>query len=205
MKSSERTSTRREPKQQRARQTVDAVLDAVPRVLAKYGALALTTNRVAEVAGVSIGSLYQYFPNKEAIYTALHDRHVEAVRAVIEQWFAEGAAAAVEDGTITLVERLARVHSREGELHELVSDAVPSGARGFLRALHGAFERVLAPPAQERYSAEQAERMLFVLPSMVEALVHSVARPAHPSTRERARDEAIRTVASYLRSVRAGA
>ena len=75
MKVSERTSTRREPKQQRARQTVEAVLDAVQRVLRRHGAEAITTNRVAEAAGVSIGSLYQYFPSKEALVAELLEKY----------------------------------------------------------------------------------------------------------------------------------
>src|SRR6185436_18877511 len=81
---SERAYARREPRQQRSRQTVEAVLDAVPHVLRRHGAEAITTNRVAEAAGISIGSLYQYFPDKQAIFMALHDRHVDQVRHAIE-------------------------------------------------------------------------------------------------------------------------
>jgi AcrR family transcriptional regulator len=72
-----RSVVRREPKQRRARETVEAVLDAVVRVLKKHGVDGVTTNRIADAAGVSIGSVYQYFPDKRAIFTALHDRHVE--------------------------------------------------------------------------------------------------------------------------------
>ena len=57
-----RTSVRRRPKQRRSRQTVEAVLDAVVRLLKRGGSKTITTNRIAEVAGVSIGSVYQYFP-----------------------------------------------------------------------------------------------------------------------------------------------
>jgi len=57
-------SQRRRPKQNRAHQTVDAILDAVVRVLKREGFKAVTTSRVAEVAGVSIGSVYQYFPGQ---------------------------------------------------------------------------------------------------------------------------------------------
>ena len=85
MKTNERALTRREPKQQRSRQTVEAVLEAVQRVLKRHGAEAITTNRIAEAAGVSIGSLYQYFPDKQAIFTALYDRHVDEVRHLIER------------------------------------------------------------------------------------------------------------------------
>ena len=85
MKASERAFTRRQPKQQRSHQIVEAVLEATQRVLRRQGAEAITTNRVAEAAGVSIGSLYQYFADKQAIFMALHDRHVSGVRHVIEQ------------------------------------------------------------------------------------------------------------------------
>src|SRR5260370_7955640 len=79
-----RTSVRRRPKQRRARQTVEAVLDAVIRLLKRGGSDAITTNRIAEVAGVSIGSLYQYFPDKPAIFTPLHQRHINQIDRMVQ-------------------------------------------------------------------------------------------------------------------------
>lgn len=58
---------KKQPRQARARATVEALLDSAARILESGGYAALTTNRVAEVAGVSIGSVYEYFPNKQAI------------------------------------------------------------------------------------------------------------------------------------------
>ena len=204
MKASERAATRREPKQQRSRQTVDAVLDAVPRVLKRHGAAAITTNRVAEAAGVSIGSLYQYFPEKQAIFMALHDRHVDRVRHVMAGTLTQCTSVSLEEFTHELVERLANVHAEDAELHELVSGAVPGGANGFKSALQAVFEQVILPTKQDRYTAEEAKRMLFVLPPMVEALVHGVAHEQQAIARERAKDEAIRTVAVYLNSFQSG-
>ena len=68
------TAPRKLPRQERAQFTVDAILIATRKVLAEEGRERATTNRIAEVAGVSIGSLYQYFPNKEVL--------IELVRAV---------------------------------------------------------------------------------------------------------------------------
>jgi AcrR family transcriptional regulator len=68
---------RRMPKQERARATVDAVIEAAARILIEDGYDRLNTNRVAELAGVSVGTLYQYFPNKEAIVEALVERIAE--------------------------------------------------------------------------------------------------------------------------------
>ena len=200
MKANESASSRRKPKQQRSRQTVEAVLEAVQRVLVRHGSEAITTNRVAEAAGVSIGSLYEYFPDKQAIFAALHERHVDGVRHVIERTMAHCTSASLEELTRELVERLANVHSEDAELHEIVSAAVPGSADGFKRALQAAFGQLISPTRQDRYTAEETERMLFVLPHMVEALVHGVARQPHVISRGRAKDEAIRTVAVYLSS-----
>ena len=204
MKTSERTSTRREPKQQRSRQTVEAVLEAVQLVLKRHGAEAITTNRIADAAGVSIGSLYQYFPDKQAIFMALHDRHVDGVQHVIERTMTDCASASLDEFARELVERLANVHLEDAELHEIVSAAVPGEADGFQRALRATFWQVISPGKQDRYTAEETERMLFVLPHMVEILVHGVAHQKQAITRVRAKDEAIRTIAFYLDSVRGG-
>ena len=82
----ERTGSRgrKRPRQERSRFTVEAILIATERVLAEHGVQGATTNRIAEVAGVSIGSLYQYFPNKDAILVELvEDQRVERVHAVV--------------------------------------------------------------------------------------------------------------------------
>ena len=66
-----RTTPRKRPRQDRSKATVDSILDATARVLVRHGFDGLTSNAVAEIAGCSIGSLYQYFPNKEALVAAL--------------------------------------------------------------------------------------------------------------------------------------
>ena len=71
-------SPRKSPKQERSQGLVNTIVTAATRVLTKGGYENATTNRVAETAGVSIGSLYQYFPNKEALIGAVIDRIVAA-------------------------------------------------------------------------------------------------------------------------------
>src|SRR5262250_749285 len=72
-----RTTPRKRPRQARSRATVDSILEATARVLVKRSFDGLTTNLVAEAAGISIGSLYQYFPNKAALVGALIEKHVD--------------------------------------------------------------------------------------------------------------------------------
>jgi AcrR family transcriptional regulator len=206
MTTAKRTFTRREPKQQRSRQTVDCVLEAVQLVVKRHGTQAITTNRIAEAAGVSIGSLYQYFPDKRTIFTALHDRHVEDVRQVIEQTTAACDSAPLEEFTRELVHGLVNVHAEGAELHEIVSFAVPESALGFKNALHHTFGWVLSRADQERYSLDETERMLFVLPRMVESLVHGAGHQARAAlSRDGARKEAIRTILVYVNSFQGSA
>jgi AcrR family transcriptional regulator len=173
---------------------VDAVLAAVPRVIRREGVDAVTTNRIAEAAGVSIGSLYQYFPDKKAIFSALHERHVEDVRQVIERAIAEHASSTRESQTSldtftqALVEGLADLHAAEPELHELVSEQVPEGPLGFRRALRKTFERVTS-----------SERVLFVLPNVIEALVHGISQRPLPIATA-VKEEAVRTALTCVES-----
>src|SRR5947207_4379776 len=73
---------RRRPRQERSRDTVEAIVEAAAQVFERHGYAAGTTNRIAERAGVSIGSLYQYFPNKDAIVAELARRHIAEIGAV---------------------------------------------------------------------------------------------------------------------------
>jgi AcrR family transcriptional regulator len=195
---------RREPKQRRARETVEAVLDAVVRILKRNGVEGVTTNRVAEVAGVSIGSVYQYFPDKRAIFTALHDRHVSQITSLIESTLVQHAAAPLDGLVRALVGALVEAHGTDPELHELLSTEVPhgaGGARAFEERLRGAFRLAIASRAEERLAPADLDRILFVVPLMVEALAHGVAlrRPAKLSLAA-AKEEAVRAVLAYLRS-----
>src|SRR5271154_3205851 len=101
-----RVADRRQPKQRRARQTVEAVLDAVVRILKREGVKAVTTNRVAEVAGVSIGSVYQYFPDKRAIFVALHERHIQEIDRLVEAKLVENATSSLEKLIRAMIEAM---------------------------------------------------------------------------------------------------
>ena len=73
------TTPRKSASQERSRITIDTILEATARVLMKDGYDRASTNRIAAAAGVSIGSLYQYFPSKEALVAAVSERHSREV------------------------------------------------------------------------------------------------------------------------------
>ena len=118
---------RRRPRQQRSKVTVEAMLDAVVVLLKRSGAQAITTNRIAETAGVSIGSVYQYFPNKHALFTALHDRHVGLVSEVICRKIRDSAESSLEGLIECLMDGMIEAHAIDSELSELLQTQVHIG------------------------------------------------------------------------------
>jgi AcrR family transcriptional regulator len=80
---------RRTPRQARSQQRVDLILDTAADLFVEVGYESATTNSIAERAGISIGSLYRYFPDKDAILRALAERHLEQVRALYDEAFTE--------------------------------------------------------------------------------------------------------------------
>jgi len=95
---------RKTPRQSRSAATVEAILAAATRILERESLAGFNTNRVAEVAGVSVGSLYQYFPNKSALVTALIDRQHGALADEIEACVAAHASRPLQDALQALAE-----------------------------------------------------------------------------------------------------
>jgi AcrR family transcriptional regulator len=87
---------RKTPVQTRSAVTVEAILDATLQVLLQAGKAKLTTTRVAARAGVSVGTLYQYFPNKSALLQAVLRRHIDKVAVAVERVSEEQRGATLE-------------------------------------------------------------------------------------------------------------
>ncbi len=86
-------ASRRTPLQDRSRQRVERILDAAARVFLERGYDAATTEEIARLAGTSIGSVYQFFPNKLAIFNAISARYVERARALFDSFMTPAATA----------------------------------------------------------------------------------------------------------------
>ena len=115
---------RKLPRQARSRITVEAIVDAGARILSDEGWAAFTTNRVAEVAGVSIGSLYQYFPDKLSLVDAIRSRHLEDSLGVLRA--AKADAHSPLDFAATVVRGLIAAHTRYPGLHRILLDEAPA-------------------------------------------------------------------------------
>jgi AcrR family transcriptional regulator len=199
-----KNALRRRPVQQRAQVTVDAMLDAAVKLLKREGALSITTNRIAETAGVSIGSVYQYFPNKQAIFIALHERHIGQVDRVIQRRMIESEDATLEELIASLIDGMIEAHTADPELSELLQSEVPDradGTREFSVRLHQAFRRALAPHKQEFGRKIDLDTRTFFVSNLVEALGHAIVlRRARGLSLSRAKAELLRAVMAYLQN-----
>ncbi|WP_083452747.1 TetR/AcrR family transcriptional regulator [Mycolicibacterium goodii] len=112
---------RKQPRQRRSMETVEVVLEAAAQVFNREG-LAATTNRIAERAGVSVGSIYQYFPNKYALLNALAQRHVKQASERLELVFAELRCqpTAFDQTMRSILEAVVDLHHDRPGLHRLL-------------------------------------------------------------------------------------
>jgi len=198
-----RTTPRKRPRQARSRETVEAILMATTRVLVKHGFDGLTTNAVAAAAGVSIGSLYQYFPNKEALVGALIEHHVEAINGAILAELTRVATLPVAQAARAVIELTIRAHAIDPELHRVLTEQVPRiGKLAKLRELDEICHRMVAGVLAARKSElaiVDVELAAFVLVSTIEAIVHRAALLYPERLRDpRLVDEATLVVTRYL-------
>jgi AcrR family transcriptional regulator len=112
---------RNQPQQSRSRVTVDTILEATIRVLEQEGTDAATTSRVAEVAGVSVGTLYQYFANRDAILHALQDRELERASQMLTVLLGKAERASDREVARSVVEALLQSYRAAPALHRVLA------------------------------------------------------------------------------------
>ena len=122
-----RTQPRKRPRQERSRLTVEAILDAAAHVFERHGYAAGTTNRIAERAGISIGSLYQYYPNKDAVLVALVGRHLDEGVAALGPVLTglHDDRPPLADGIRRLVDAMVALHRERPALHRVLFEEAP--------------------------------------------------------------------------------
>ncbi|MFD3421357.1 TetR/AcrR family transcriptional regulator [Streptomyces decoyicus] len=116
---------RKQPKQVRGELTRERILVAAAQVFAEYGYAAGTTNRIAERAHVSIGSLYQYYPNKDAILVELLDRHLDAGEDALRRQQGCGLPDTVEGAMRVLVRVAIENHLDDPQLLRVMVEEAP--------------------------------------------------------------------------------
>jgi AcrR family transcriptional regulator len=199
---------RKSPVQARSTASVEAILKATIQVLLKVGKESLTTTRVAARAGVSVGTLYQYFPNKSALLRAALQRHMDEIGAVLEAVCREQAGSSLEKMATALVTSFLEAKMNDTKtsvaLYSVSSDV--DGARishEMSRKIHRSIVTMLATAKNELTTDPQ------LVASMLQATMGGVSRrlleSASPeSDYETLRDELVFLVRAYLRACTKG-
>ncbi|CAN5609759.1 hypothetical protein BH10ACT9_BH10ACT9_58720 [soil metagenome] len=118
---------RNSPRQQRSRETYERVLDVAAKTFEELGYAGTTTNKVAEAAGISIGTLYHYFPDKDALLYSLAERHLarasESMMAAFDRLRDDEPG--LEESLRAGIDVNVRLHVEEPQLHRLLYDSAP--------------------------------------------------------------------------------
>jgi AcrR family transcriptional regulator len=202
----QRLEPRKPPVQKRSRATVEELLLAAAQVFEAHGYAAGTTNRIADHAGVSIGTLYQYFPSKEAIAVALLERHIADTDHRLHEWVGHmvaeqhGLRLALRDYVTGMLEmhsgwpRLQHILLEETPLPERVHQALIEAERRAAKTVAG----LLRIYPEIRHPHPEQAGLLVV--QTVESLTHRFA--AHPNDQIISRssfvDELVRMLGAYL-------
>jgi AcrR family transcriptional regulator len=201
------TNPRKQASQERSRATVDALLEATARILVREGFDKASTNRIAQKAGVSIGSLYQYFPSKEALVAAVIDRHNQDLMQVVRGALEEVARLPIEQAVRRIVAAAVDAHRIDPKLHRVLAEQIPRTGRlekmAVLNRQYLAFFREYLEGHRNEIRAVDLELAAFVCVTTIEALTHTAVlhRSAILSDESVGMlvEEATRLVVRYLR------
>jgi AcrR family transcriptional regulator len=204
------TKPRKSASQARSRLTIDALLEATARVLTKEGYDRASTNKIAAVAGVSIGSLYQYFPSKEALVAAVIDRHMHDMLQLVREALIKAATRPIEVAARELVSIMLDAHRIDPKLHRVLVEQVPRTRRlenieSIERETYGLVRDYLEAH-RDQLDVADPDVAAFVCVTAVEALTHAavVRRPEILTDEKAGRlvDDVTRLIVGYLRKSR---
>jgi AcrR family transcriptional regulator len=200
------TRPRKDAVQARSRATVDALVEATARILVREGFDKASTNRIAEVAGVSVGSLYQYFPCKEALVAAVIERHQQRILRTVRAELAGLHALPVREAMRRVVAAAVKAHRVDPRLHRVLAEQIPRVGKlekveTFNRANYSLFRDYLEARRHEIRDLD-LDVASFVCVTSIEALTHNAVLHHPEMLQDDAMasliDEGVRLVVRYL-------
>ncbi len=164
-------SLKKKPKQARSQEMVEILLQATTRILRRDGRESLTTNRIAEVAGVSVGSLYQYFPNKESLVDALRERYDAQFLERMIRAFGSSASLPLREGVREFARFVIDIHREDPQLHNELSPEIPEDQHRTVREM----VRAYLEAHRDEVRRPDLEIATYVVVEVGESLVHNTA------------------------------
>lgn len=200
----QRLAPRKLPRQARSEATVKAILQAAAQVFERHGYAAATTNRIAQRAGVSIGTLYQYFPNKDAILVALVHQHLaESTAALQPHLLRLKSGAGFEDVLPDIVSAMVAMHALAPGLHRVLFEEtqLPATLRAEIDELEDQLTDLAAQALANDPSTAPTDPRLAarIVVGVIEGLTHRlVLRPPPGVSPDAIAREITELVRAYL-------
>ncbi len=193
--------------QERSRATVEALIEATARILVRDGFEKASTNRIAELAGLSVGSLYQYFPGKESLVAAVIERHQQEIMQTVRDELAGVLDMPVEQAVRKLVAIAVKAHRVDPKLHRVLAEQIPRVGKlekvASFNSENYALFRTYLESHRDELAVDDLELASFVCVTSIEALTHNAvlhhSRMLSDDAMEALTEEGARLVIRYLK------
>jgi AcrR family transcriptional regulator len=203
MASRRSSSSAKAPQQARSKETVELILRATAHILRSEGYSSCSTNRVAKKAGVSVGSLYQYFSSREVLVTSLAERHVKNMQDTMLQALSSLRSDAPFEKTVrVLLRAILEHHARDPALHRVLAEQVPQLAG--MAKIHSlgiasfALVQVAIEKQQKQFRPLDAKLASHILVQSVRAIIFSAFLEKPPIPLSSLEEELVQLVTRYL-------
>lgn len=173
-KSPSKLSPRKIPAQARSRATVDAIIQAATYILAERGWEGFTTNAIAERAGVNIGSLYQFFPNKQAVIAELQHRHALETRKALQKVLKLPEQLSLREALTAIFEMLINKHRAAPAIHKAIAEELPGTLRCMPEDKDALQPQILEYLRPFIRNVPDPEMAVYILSTAVAAVIHDV-------------------------------
>ena len=192
---------RKLPKQERSQATVSAILIATTRILTEEGYDKFNTNRVAELAGVSVGSLYQYFPNKESLLYALGEHHANEMAQLAQQYLEGLGDRSILEVLQQIIKAVLAAYAVNPKLYRILHQQVPRSEE-MRRQDDARLEQMLYAflvPRRDQLRPQNLDITVFIISRTIKSLLYDaiVDRPDLLKNGE-LEQELMRMLSSYL-------
>jgi AcrR family transcriptional regulator len=195
-------SARRTPKQARAQDTVEIIFEATAQILRREGRAALNTNHIADCAGISVGTLYQYFSDKEAILVAMARRELEADHAAVMKAISGPVDVDADPVRLAIRALIARFR-RSREVRRIAMETLISEGYGGELAASVQKAAQMIGEHEDRFLPGRADAVsptsLFVITRAISGVLRSASQEQSPLLDSAEfEDELVRLVRSYF-------
>lgn len=191
--------TAREPRQARSRQKVELMLEATIRILDNQGMEGLTTNAVAAKAGISIGTIYQFFPNKEAIVDSLADREMAQLSARVLAIMRDQTVASARKRVAAVVSAVAASYGRRSGAHRVVmARSLTRGVNRLAPLMARLREHLTSERSSGRFREPLSPADAFVIPYAIHGVLRGMISEAEAPPQEEIERSLTRLIVSAL-------